>query len=259
MFSQTIALFRYQLLTLINRKNLIVLFAIYLTGFLLSQFSAELAIINSNEVALGVLGEFLRYSLVIYLAITVCHQIAQDYELGQFNRLLAMPIARWQYVLAKFFVVVTFAFVLCVPIFLLCILNAQIAVSIYWALAVFQELILVGLMSMLATLSLEKLPPAIVFTVAMYLFAKLVPLINYIFNQSALYYEDEKGFQLGSVLISLIQFVLPDMSVFAQNNALFEQQNLSTLLLDQLFSLLGYGLFIFMVILLDFYRKEVRN
>jgi hypothetical protein len=259
MFSQTIALFRYQLLSLINTKNMIVFCSIYLASFLLSRFSAELAIINSDVIGLAVLAEFLRYSLVLFLMISVCHQISQDYELGQFNRLLAMPIARWQYVLAEFFVVLVFALAMNLVVFLLLFFTADGAIAVYWSTAVFLELILVGLFSILAALSLEKLPIALVFSFVVYLFSKLVPLINYIFNKSSLYYQDETGFQLGNMMMKGISFVLPDMSVFAQNNALFESSDFLHLLFTQTSSLMVYGLFIFLVILVDFYRKEIRG
>ena len=259
MFSQTIALFRYQLLSLINTKNLIVLCSIYLISFLLSRFSAELAIINSDIIGLGVLAEFLRYSLVVFLIISVCHQISQDYELGQFNRLLAMPIERWQYVLAEFFMVLVFAFMMSFAVFLLLLFTTDIPVAAYWSTAVFLELILVGLFSILATLSLEKLPIALIFSFVVYLFSKLVPLINYIFNKSSMYYQDEAGFQLGSMMMSGIQFVLPDMSVFARNNALFEPADFFQLLIAQAVSLGAYGFFVFLAILVDFYRKEIKS
>jgi hypothetical protein len=257
MFSQTIALFRYQLLSLINTKNLIVLISIYLASFLISRFSSELAIINSDVIGLGVLAEFLRYSLVLFLMISVCHQISQDYELGQFNRLLAMPVARWQYVLAEFFVVLAFAFILCFLVFLLLFFTVGLSVAVYWSTAVFLELILVGLFSILAALSLEKLPLALVFSLVVYLFAKLVPLINFIFNQSSMYYQDETGYQLGNIMMQAISFVLPDMSVFAWNNALFEPADFLHLLFVQASSLMVYGAFVFLAILIDFYRKEI--
>ncbi len=257
MFSQTIALFRYQLLSLINTKNLIVLISIYLASFLLSRFSSELAIINSDVIGLGVLAEFLRYSLVLFLIISVCHQISQDYELGQFNRLLAMPVARWQYVLAEFFVVLAFAFILCFLVFLLLFFTAELSVAVYWSTAVFLELILVGLFSILAALSLEKLPIALVFSLVVYLFAKLVPLINFIFNQSSMYYQDEAGYQLGNMMMQVISLVLPDMSAFAWNNALFEPADFLHLLFVQASSLMVYGAFVFLAILIDFYRKEI--
>ncbi len=259
MFLQTIALFRYQLLSLINTKNLIVLCSIYLASFLLSRFSAELAIINSDVIGLAVWAEFLRYSLVLFLIISICHQISQDYELGQFNRLLAMPIARWQYVLAEFFVVLVLAFIMSLVVFLLLFFTADVSVSAYWSTAVFLELILVGLFSILAALSLEKLPIALVFSFVVYLFSKLVPLINYIFNQSSMYYQDETGFKLGNMMMQAISFILPDLSAFARNNALFEPADFLHLLFTQTYSLMVYGFFVFLAILVDFYRKEIRS
>ncbi len=259
MFSQTIALFRYQLLSLVNTKNLIVLFSIYLVSFMMSQFTVELAIINNEIVRTGVLSELLRYSLVLFLIISVCHQISQDYELGQFNRLLAMPVARWQYVLAEFLVVLAVALFMSAAIFLILLISAELPSSAYWALAVYLELILVGLFSMLAALSLEKLPVALVFSVAVYLLAKLSPVINYIFDQSSMYYHDETGFQLGNMMMKVISLVLPDRLVFAQNNALFEQVGYFHLLFSQTVSLAVYSFFILLIILIDFYRKEFRT
>lgn len=259
MNSQTIALFRYQMLALINRKNLIVLCAIYLSSFLLSQFSSELAIINSTQIALGLLADFLRYSLVLFLMIITCNQIAQDYDSGQFDRLLAMPISRWQYVIAQVLVVIVTAFGMCLPMFLLIELTSDLNSAAYWSFAVFIELILVGLISMLSILSLEKLPAAMLLSIAFYLFSKFAPLINYIFDQSALFYSDEKGFQLGHTLISLMLYVLPDLSIFAQNDALFTQHDLLGLLFKQIVSLSIYGGFVLMIILFDFYRKEMRG
>ena len=91
MFNQTIALFRYQLLGILNRKLLVVLIAIAMAAFLFSRFVAELAIIHSQSISLASLAELLRYSLLLMLVISICHQISQDYELGQFERLLATP------------------------------------------------------------------------------------------------------------------------------------------------------------------------
>ena len=259
MLNQTIALFQFQFLMVVNRKYLFVLLAIYISAIGVSQFIAELAIVNSLEVVVGVLGDYLRYCLALFLMIATCYQIAQDYELKQFERILAMPLDRWQYVLSQLLVVCVFAFIMCAPVFFMMLTQAELALAAYWALAVFQELVLIGLISMLAALSLEKLPLSILFTFAMYLLTKLVPFIGYIFNQSSIYYEDEKGFQLGSFVISMMQWVLPNMTIFAQNNLLYESSGHSDALLNQFGSLLAYGMFILFVILFDFYRKEIKS
>ena len=61
----------------------------------------------------------LSQSLMLMLVISLCHQISQDYELSQFERLLAMPISRGQYVLAQFLVLLALSLVFVTPMFLL--------------------------------------------------------------------------------------------------------------------------------------------
>lgn len=256
MFYQTIALFRYQLRGLINRKILIFLLGIYLLAFMGGQFIAELAIINSQTIAAAAMADFIRYSLAMMLVISICHQVSQDYELNQFDRILAMPLTRLQYVLAQILVMAMFSFLLTLPILLLFFLFNDFSLSLYWALSVFLELLLLGHFALLAALSLEKLPIAVIFTFAIYLLAKMAPLIVVIFAQSGEYYVDEEGFALGNLIFTVIHFVLPDASAFAQNNMLFSPVGLLATLSSQVLSALVYSAFILFIILLDFYRKE---
>lgn len=256
MIKQTIALFRYQLLGIINIKIVLILCIVFVVAFLLSRFVAELAIINSETISLGVMADFLRYSLILMLIISISYQISQDYELSQFERLLAMPVSRSQYVLAQFFVLLTFSGFLVLPVFFLMFFLNDFSLALYWTSALFLEMILIGQFAILAILSLEKLPVAVIFALASYLLAKAVPFIDLIFSQSMTFYNEDSSFQIGSVLFSIIKYVLPDSSAFAQNNVIFDAVGQWSLLLKQLITVLMYGLFIQFVILIDFYRKE---
>ena len=256
MFKQTIALFRYQLRGIVNGRIVVAIAALLVVAFLGGRFVAELAIINSEAIALAAMADFLRYSLVLILIISICYQISQDYELHQFERLLAMPVTRNQYVLAQFFVLLTLSLVLSLPVFLLMSLINGFPLALYWSAALFLEMILVGQFAILAILSLEKLPIAVIFTLAIYLLAKAAPLIDLVLTQSSNYYDEETGFQIYFFVFSLLQYVLPDVSAFAQNNVLLESEWTGMLLGKQLVSVLVYGVFIQFVILLDFYRKE---
>lgn len=256
MFRQTIALFRYQLRGIVNSRIVIAIAAILAVAFLGGRFVAELAIINSEAIALAAMADFLRYCLVIILIISICYQISQDYELHQFERLLAMPVTRNQYVLAQFFVLVALSLVLSFPVFILMSIINEFPLAMYWSSALFLEMILVGQFAILAILSLEKLPVAVIFTLAIYLLAKATPLIDLVLTQSSAYYDEETGFQIYFFVFTLLQYVLPDISAFAQNNVLLEAEWSGLLLAKQLASVLVYGAFIQFVILLDFYRKE---
>ena len=256
MIKQTITLFRYQLLGIINVRIVLSICAILAISFLGGRFIAELAIINSEAIALAAMADFLRYSLILILIISICYQISQDYELHQFERLLTMPITRLQYVLAQFLVLLTLALVFSLPVFVLMSVIDTMPLALYWSVALFLEMILVGQFAILAILSLEKLPVAVIFTLAIYLLAKATPIIDLVLTQSSVYYDEETGFQLSIFIFSLIQYVLPDSSAFAQNNVLLESSLTGALLIKQLLAVLVYGVFIQFVTLLDFYRKE---
>jgi len=257
MLRQTIALFRYQLLGIINIRVGMILLIILLAGVLSNRFIAELAILNSNNIALAGLADFMRYGMMLVMVVTVCHQITQDYDLLLFERLLAMPINRMQYVLAQLMVVVVFAVVLTLPVLILMLTMGAADKAIYWSAALILELILVGQFATLASLSLEKLPAAVLFSLTIILLAKAAPLIELILLQSSAAYQGEVTFQWADTIFSGVQYILPGLNAFAQNNLLFGMEGtLGSALLSQIKTVLGYIVFIEFIILLDFYRKE---
>ena len=256
MFRQTIALFRYQLVGIVNRRLALLLLAIVSAGFLLSRFVAELAIINSETIALSALADFLRYALVLVMVITLSYQVAQDYEARQFDRLLAMPLSRWQYLVAQWLVMFFFAFLLALPVGLLLWWLAGSPLALYWSVALLLELLLVGQFALLAILSLEKLPLAVMLSLTLYLLAKAAPIIAVILAQSSPFYDQEQSFRLASTLFSALQYLLPDASAFAQNDLLSAPQGLLGELGRQWISVIVYSIFLQLIILFDFYRKE---
>ena len=256
MFKQTIALFRFQLPGIINSRIFLLLGIIVLMAFLISRFIAELAIINSEVIALATLADFIRYCLVMLLIVSICFQVSQDYELNQFERLLAMPINRYQYVMAQTLLLVVFCLVLVLPVFILMASVNEPRLAFYWAFALFLELVLVGHFALLSSLSLVKLPLAVLLTLALYLLSKSAPVVDLMLSHSSAYYSDEREFQLSSEIFQFIQYLLPNMSVFAQNNALFTGENYTVLLTQQVITVVIYSIFIQFVILIDFYRKE---
>lgn len=256
MLSQTITLFRYQLLGIINARNLFLLILLFLVAFLASQFVAQLAILKSEPIAIALMADILRYCLVLFMIISLSYQVSQDYELGQFERLLSMPLTRLQYVLAQFLVMLAITFITTLPVLAIMLLLTDPSLAFYWSAATFLELILVGQFTLLAIISLEKLPLAVIFSLALYLLAKSVSLIDLILSRSALFYDEERSFQLIHFLFSGIQYVLPDAFFFAQNNVFFESLNLTALISQQFLSVLLYCAFLLAIILVDFYRKE---
>jgi hypothetical protein len=257
MVAQTIALFRFQLIGIVSRRLMVSLLMLLLMAFLGGRFVAGLALVNGEAVALAAQADFLRYCLVLLLVVALVAQVARDYDSGQLERILAMPLARWQYLLSLLGVLSLLSLLLATAA-LLPLLPFEPDKALYWGAAVFLELLLAGQMALLAILSLERLPQAIPLALGLYLLARLGPVIDLALKHSADFYQDETGFRFGQQLFMLIRYLLPGDQAFASNNLLLtEGAALLPALGQQLIQVLIYLLFLQAVVMADFYRKEL--
>ena len=76
-----------------------------LAAVLGGSFVNELAIINGDAIQTAFVADFLRYSLALLALLMIATSVAEDYEFSQFERLLTMPLARWQYIAAQALVI----------------------------------------------------------------------------------------------------------------------------------------------------------
>ena len=256
MIGQTISLFRFLLLGILNLRLLVMVSILLVVSVLLSSFITELAIINSRQIATAVLADFLRYSLVFLALLLITTSVAQDFESRQFERLLTMPISRWQYIAAQFMAIASIALILVLPVLLVVWMAASLDVALYWAAALWLEILLVSLVSLVAILSLEKIPQAVFFTLAVYLLAKLSGLISQMLAESVELSNGAAANQFADYIFNGILHLIPRLEAFAQNDVFFEPQGLPALLLTQLSTVSLYTLFLLAVCLIDFYRKE---
>jgi ABC-type transport system involved in multi-copper enzyme maturation permease subunit len=256
MTRQTIALFRYLLLGIMSRRLFVLLAALTLAAVLSASFIEELAIINGAAIGSAFIADFLRYSLSLLALLIVASAVAEDYQSRQFERMLTMPLARWQYIAAQTLVIACLCLLLVLPALLLVSIYSGLALGFYWAAALWLELLLVSLLGLLAILSLEKIPPAVFFSLAIYLLAKLSGLISLMLAESVRLSEGSAGSRSAEFIFGSILYVIPGDGSFAESDVFFESIDLLAALGDQLFSVTIYALFLLAVCLVDFYRKE---
>lgn len=256
MTSQTIALFRYLMLGIISRKLFVLQALLLLVAVLSGGFIGELTIINGDAIVGAFVADFLRYSLALLALLVVASAVAEDYESRQFERLLTMPLARWQYIAAQALVIACLCLLLVLPAWLLVSLYSGPAIGLYWAGALWLELLLLSLLGLLAILSLEKIPLAVFFSLAIYLLAKLSGLITLMLAESVRLSEGSAGSRALEFIFGAILYVIPDNGSFAESDVFFESMNLLSTFGNQLFSVSVYALFLLAVCLVDFYRKE---
>jgi ABC-type transport system involved in multi-copper enzyme maturation permease subunit len=230
---------------------------LYLIGLLLSQFIMELSIINSQSIAAGFLADFLRYSLVLLMLLMVTSNVAEDFEYRQIERILTMPISRWQYIAAQFLVAMLTALVLVLPGLIVFGFYASFETAAYWTVALWLEVLLVGLIGLLTILSLEKVPVAVFVSLSVYLLSKLSGLISRMLQESVYLSDGALSSRFAETVFSGILYILPGLESFAESDVYFEQLALTPLLITQLLSVSVYVLLILSVCLVDFYRKEI--
>ena len=256
MNSQTISLFRFLMLGILS-KRLLVLVAVMVLGAVLSgSFIDELAIINGAAIQTAFVADFLRYGLALLALLMIATSVAEDYESRQFERLLTMPLARWQYIAAQTMVIACLCLLLVLPVMVLISIYSNVAMGVYWAVALWLELFLLGLLGLLAILSLEKIPQAVIFTLAIYLLAKLSGLITLMLAESVKLSEGSVTSRVIEFIFSAILYVIPGTNSFAESDVFFDHVDLVALLGEQLLEVVVYALFILAVCLIDFYRKE---
>jgi len=256
MGSQTISLFRYLMLGILNLRLLALVVILVALGALFSGFITELAIINSQQIAEALLADILRYSLVVLILLVVITNVSEDFQFRQFERLLTMPVSRWQYIVAQFILVAILAGILCLPVFLVISLSASFELGVYWAIALWLEMMLVGLLGLLAILSLERIPGAVFFSLAIYLLAKLSGLISQMIAESVRLSNESVASRVTESIFNGIMYVIPRLEAFAQNDVFFESMDLFLVLFNQLIAIFPYVLFLLGACMIDFYRKE---
>ena len=131
MIGQTISLFRFLLLGILNLRLLVLVSILLVVSVSLSSFITELAIINSRQIATAVLADFLRYGLIFLALLLVITNVAEDFQSKQFERLLTMPVSRWQYIAAQFMVIASIATVLVSPVLIILALLSSLELALY--------------------------------------------------------------------------------------------------------------------------------
>lgn len=256
MYTQTISLFRYLLLGIITRRLILLLGVFYACGLLSAGLIMELTIINSQPVAIAFFSDFIRYVLVILMVLLITSNVASDFEYRQFERLLTMPVSRWQFIVAEFLVILATAFALVLPMLLILAFVTEPGQAAYWVTAVWFELILFGTAGLLAILSLEKIPLAVIFTLAVYLLSKLSGLISLMLAESVKLSDGSLANRFVEAIFSGILYLLPSLETFASNDVFFGSLSLTASLAAQFRSVFVYTLLLVCACLVDFYRKE---
>lgn len=255
MISPILTIAKYTLLEAMRNRLMWLQAGVLVIGIGLSGFLAEVAITESRQIQLALLGAFLRYSAVFLLATFVVTSIVREANDKGLEGVLALPLPRASYALGK---LAGYCALSLVPA-----LSASAVVStmvpwdqaLLWTLTLIGELWLVAGFSLLCVFTFNQVMASLSAVFAFYLLARSVTALQLIGHGP--YTRETPSQQVLNALLSGLSKVLPRLDDFARTDWLvYGNGDLSSLPMVALQT----GLYLTLLsaaTLFDLYRKNL--
>lgn len=147
-------------------------------AFALALFLSQLAIIEGNEIRVAIVSSILRAAAVFVVVAFVLTSMAREASDKVSELLLAQPVPRWRYLLAKMLgygavssiVAIAFAAPVCA--------LSQTAGAFAWTASLACELLIMSVVSVFFALTMTQIVTAFASTAALYLLARSVETLK---------------------------------------------------------------------------------
>jgi hypothetical protein len=204
------------LLEALRGRMLWLMLALLLGGFALAQYTAQIAITESAQIASGVFASWLRTTSVFVVALFVLGSMLRDWSDKGMELVLALALPRAVYLggrLAGYAVVALVCASMCTLALMIFIDWPQ---ALIWGATLALELQLVAALSVLCLLTLTHVTIGMSAVAAFYLLARSMDAIRLIgANPLAGAHSDAHGLMVA--VLDAMAFVLPDLARFARS------------------------------------------
>ena len=204
------------LLEAVRGRMLWLMLALLLGGFALAQFTAQVAITESAQIARGALAFWLRTASVFVVALFVLSSMLRDWSDKGMELVLALALPRSVYLcgrLAGYAVVALGCAVICTLTLMLFIPWPQ---ALIWGATLAFELLLVTALSVLCLLTLTHLTIGMSAVAGFYLLARSIDAIRLI-GANPLSGGHSDAHSLMVAVVDAVAFLLPDLARFARS------------------------------------------
>lgn len=230
---------------------------VLIASFGLSQFIGDLAITESTETKVALLGAFLRLFAVFITSLFVTMSMARELQDKGFDLMLSMPFPRAAYYFGRLFGYSATALVIAVLIALVLSIDTGPRVGVViWLISLGCELLLVASLSVLCLLTFNQPTAGISVVMGFYLMSRAIASIQLI-GQSPVLDSGAFSQQFMSVLVDFIAFLLPELHRFTQSQWLAYDTARWADLLPIIAQTLAYELLLVGAGLFDLYRKNL--
>ena len=202
------------------------------------------------------LGYMLRIFAFFITCLFVITSMVREFNDKGFELILSLPIQRWNYYLGKFFGFSAVSFclvaIICLPLFL----YSAPAQVLLWGMSLFCELLIMISVSLLCLFTFGNITISFTVVTSFYILSRTITTIILI-SESPILETNSLSQAFIGYLLAFIAVVLPDLSMFTQNEWLIYGGAKFDAIIPVLLQTMIYLPLIASATLFDLYRKNL--
>lgn len=255
MVTQVLIISKFTIIESMRNRLLWLSLLMMVIGFVLVEFVGDLAIAEHRATQLAVLAVFLRLGAVLLIALFVVSSSLRELQDKTLEMILAMSITRSSYYLGKLLGYLQLAIMIGLAFGVLLLIYAPFEQVLIWSISLMLELALVVALALVMMFTFKQMPAALTGVFIIYLASRVVASL-YVMSQHPIIAYDNLGQRFMDGFIGMMNWILPDLSLFTQTEWLVYGSADWAQLLPVFAQAMIYLILLSSVALFDFYRKN---
>jgi hypothetical protein len=228
---------------------------------LIASFAVEMAVTESVELRLSTSAFLYRLCLVFALCVGLIANVVREYEGGFVYVLLAHPISRFQYVLARmlgYSIIALVAAIAVMGVLAIWMPAQQWGALLVWTMSLWLELIVAGAVALFFALGLRNMVGSMVMWLAFYILARVLDVARTMAASPIGQDPHSLSVMAGQWAFQAMGWVIPPLGTFTRAEWLlgYALPSLESCLILGVWAL-AYGVICTVAAAIDFYRHEV--
>ena len=255
MFDQILTISKFTIIESMRNRLLLLSLLVIAISFALVEFIGDLAITEHRATQVAVLAAFLRLSAVVIITMFVVSSTVRELQDKTLEMILAMPIHRASYYIGKLTGFIQVAFVIGFLFASMLLIYAPFGQVVIWGVSLFLELILVVAMGLVMLFTFKQIPSALTGVFIIYVASRSATSI-YLMSKYPVIPHTTIGQKFMDAVVEVLTWLLPDLHRFTQTEWLVYSTGEWSLLIPVATQTAIYLMFLSMIALFDFYRKN---
>jgi ABC-type transport system involved in multi-copper enzyme maturation permease subunit len=246
---------KYTFIEAVKNRLFILMVIGLICVFGLSLFISELAITETKEVQVALIGFIVRLFAIFIISLFVITNLVREFNDKAFEFIISLPIPRHAYFFGKLYGFILLSVLVVVIVSLPVFFYTALPQALIWSMSLICELFIMITLCLLCLFTLEHITTAFSAVVAFYILARSIGTIQLI-SHNPILESTEFSQQFINQLIDVIAYVIPDFGSFTKTQWLVYQTGSTEELIAITIQTVIYVVLLSSAALFDLYRKE---